>query len=74
MILTYPIKYYMTDKTIQSLAASIRRTRTRSNLTQQQFAQKIGVRQQKLSEWENGRRLRSVAQAMTLIRVLGRSR
>ncbi len=64
----------MTDKITQSLAASIRRTRIRSNLTQQQFARKIGVRQQKLSEWENGRRLRMVLEAMTLLKVLGRAK
>lgn len=56
--------------TTTSLASRIRKTRIRSNMTQAQFARKLGVRQQKLSEWENGKRLRAVFDAMTLLKVI----
>lgn len=59
--------------TTTTLANRIRKTRIRSNLTQSQFAKKLGVRQQKLSEWENGKRLRAVFDAMTLLKALGKS-
>ncbi|MES2693521.1 MAG: helix-turn-helix transcriptional regulator [Verrucomicrobiota bacterium] len=58
--------------TTASLAAQIRRTRVRSKMTQHQFARTLGIRQQKLSEWENGKRLRAVLEAMALLKVLGR--
>lgn len=54
-----------------ALAAKIRRTRIRMSLTQGQFARKVGVSQQKVSEWENGKRLRAVVEARQLWRVLG---
>lgn len=68
----YPYTGDMSTTSVSSLATKIRRTRTRLGLTQSQFAKKVGVRQQKLSEWERGRRLRSVLDAMTLVKVLGK--
>lgn len=56
-----------------SLAAGIRRARVRAGLTQQTFARKLGVRQQKLSEWERGKRLRGVLDAMALLKALGKA-
>lgn len=56
----------MALRAASSLAAEIRRTRVRLGLSQAQFAKKVGVRQQKLSEWENAKRLRAVLNAMTL--------
>lgn len=55
-----------------SLAAEIRKQRRRLKLTQAQFAEKIGVRQQQVSEWEQGKRLRLLSVAFRLARVLGR--
>ncbi len=52
------------------LANRIRKTRIRHKMSQSQFARKIGVRQQKLSEWENGKRLRAVVDAMALLKVI----
>lgn len=62
----------MATKTASTVANKIRRTRLRAGLTQQQFAKKIGVRQQKLSEWENGKRLRAVLDAMALLKAVGK--
>jgi DNA-binding transcriptional regulator YiaG len=53
-----------------TLAARIRRHRIRSGMTQVVFARKLGVSQQKLSDWERGKRLRAVVEAMTLVRTL----
>jgi transcriptional regulator with XRE-family HTH domain len=58
------------SETTAELGAKIRRLRMRMSLTQAQFARKVGVSQQKLSDWENGKRLRSVMEAMRLARVL----
>lgn len=63
----------MATTTATSMAAQIRRTRLRSKMTQHQFARKLGIRQQKLSEWENGKRLRAVLDAMTLLKAIGKS-
>lgn len=57
-----------------ALAQRIRRQRTRLKLTQAQFAEKIGVRQQQVSEWEQGKRLRLLSVAFRLARVLGPAR
>lgn len=61
----------MTRTTTSKLAAQIRRAR--GQMTQSQFAKKLGVRQQKLSEWENGKRLRAVLDAMSLLAAIGKS-
>lgn len=55
-----------------AIASQIRKQRLRLNLTQAQFAQKIGVRQQQVSEWEQGKRLRLLSVAFRLSRVLGK--
>ncbi len=60
-------------KSTTTLAARIKKARHRLNMTQSQFARKVGVRQQKLSEWENGKRLRAVFDAMTLLKAIGKS-
>ncbi|HEY1108937.1 MAG TPA: helix-turn-helix transcriptional regulator [Opitutaceae bacterium] len=62
----------MPTTTPSALAAQIRKTRLRSKMTQAQFARVLGVRQQKLSEWERGKRLRAVLDAMALLKALGR--
>jgi transcriptional regulator with XRE-family HTH domain len=56
------------------LAEQIRKKRTRLKLTQAQFARKIGVRQQQVSEWEQGKRLRLLSVAFRLSRLLGAAR
>ncbi len=43
-------------------------------MTQHQFARKLGIRQQKLSEWENGKRLRAVLEAISLLKILGKAK
>jgi DNA-binding transcriptional regulator YiaG len=62
----------MTIQNTVALSASIRRLRRRLKLTQSQFARQLGVSQQKLSDWERGRRLSAVAHAMRLAKVLKR--
>ena len=57
-----------------ALARQIRQKRVRLKLTQAQFARLIGVRQQQVSEWEQGKRLRLLSVAFRLARVLGKSR
>ncbi|HEY1109889.1 MAG TPA: helix-turn-helix transcriptional regulator [Opitutaceae bacterium] len=64
----------MATTTASSMAAQIRRTRLRSKMTQHQFARKLGIRQQKLSEWENGKRLRAVLEAISLLKILGKAK
>lgn len=54
-----------------SLARTIRRTRTKLGMSQQAFACRLGIKQQKLSEWERGRRLTAILQAIKLVRTLG---
>lgn len=61
----------MRNPTTTKLATQIRRAR--GSMTQSQFAKKLGVRQQKLSEWENGKRLRAVLDAMSLLKAIGSS-
>lgn len=56
--------------TTQELAAYIRTVRTRGRFTQAQFAKKLGVSQQKLSDWENGKRLRQLVDAMKVLDAL----
>lgn len=56
--------------TTATLASRIRKARIRSNMTQSQFARNLGIRQQKLSEWENGKRLRAVVDAMVLLKLI----
>lgn len=68
----YPYIGDMASTTASSLATTIRRVRVRLGLTQAQFAKKIGVRQQKLSEWERGKRLRAVFDAMKLLKAIQR--
>lgn len=64
----------MSNKNTVALAASIRRMRQRLKLTQTRFARELGVSQQKLSDWERGRRLRAVMEGMRLSEVLKRTR
>lgn len=55
------------------IAEMIRTTRLARNLTQGDFAEAVGVSQQKLSDWEQGKRLRSVMIAWRLADVLGKA-
>jgi DNA-binding transcriptional regulator YiaG len=64
----------MSTKNTAALAAAIRRMRQRLKLTQTRFARELGVSQQKLSDWERGRRLRAVMEGMRLAEFLKRSR
>lgn len=61
-------------KNNDALAAKIRRLRAGMQLTQIQFARKLGVSQQKLSDWEHGRGLSGVINAMKLATLLQRKR
>lgn len=63
----------MASSTVQ-IAAKIRRLRIQAGMTQGQFSRKLGVSQQKLSDWENGKRLRAVLEAMRLVQLLGSRR
>lgn len=54
---------------ITALAGEIREVRTRQGLTQGQLAERIGVSQQTVSDWEKGKRLRQVQVALRLARV-----
>ena len=49
-----------------ALAAEIRQVRTRLDLTQGQFAERLGVSQQTVSDWEKGKRLRQIQVALRL--------
>ena len=62
----------ITKAELQGLAADIRRLRAERGLSQSTFAPIIGVRQQQLSNWENGQSLRHVAIAMRLARLLAK--
>lgn len=57
-----------------ALATKIRRLRMQLQLTQTQFARKLGVSQQKLSDWEHGRGLGGVINAMKLVTLLQQKR
>ncbi len=54
---------------IASLAAEIRQVRTRLSLSQGQFAERLGISQQTVSDWEKGKRLRQVHIALRLARL-----
>ena len=54
------------------LGTNIRRLRQKLKLSQGQFAAELGVRQQKVSEWERGERLRAVIVAWRLADFLAR--
>lgn len=56
--------------TSKSLSAAIKRDRIQKAMTQTAYAKKVGVSQQKLSDWENGKRLRAVAEALKLVAAL----
>lgn len=56
--------------TSKSLSAAIKRDRAQKAMTQTAYAKKMGVSQQKLSDWENGKRLRAVAEALKLVSAL----
>ena len=58
--------------TTAKFAAHLRAMRIRSGLTQTQFARKLGVSQQKLSDWENGKHLRAMLEAIRVLDVLER--
>lgn len=49
------------------LAARVRAKRRQSGLSQQQLARLLGVSQQKLSNWENGKHLRAAIEAVQLL-------
>ena len=52
---TYEGKVYMTTKRVpQWTASTIKAIRVQLELTQAQFAEKLGCRQQTISEWELG--------------------
>ncbi len=55
---------------VAALGANIRLAREKLGLSQGQFARKVGVSQQKISEWERGLRLRQVITAWRLADVL----
>jgi len=57
-------------KEIAILAAEIRQVRTRLSLSQGQLAERLGVSQQTVSDWEKGKRLRQVHIALRLGRLL----
>lgn len=57
-------------KEIATLAAEIRQTRTRLSLSQGQLAERLGVSQQTISDWEKGKRLCQVHVALRLGRLL----
>ncbi len=58
------------ETSIKELASKICEIRTRLNLSQLQFAQKVGgISQQTVSDWEKGKRLRQVQTAMRLVRL-----
>jgi len=61
----------MPSSSTAQLAKRIRKLRIDAGMTQDRFARKLGVSQQKLSDWENGKRLRAVLEAMTVARILG---
>ena len=52
------------------LARRIRHLRIAAGMTQARFARKLRISQQKLSDWENGKRLRSVLDALAVARLL----
>lgn len=57
-------------KEIAILAAEIRQVRTQLSLSQGQLAERLGVSQQTVSDWEKGKRLRQVHVALRLGRLL----
>lgn len=57
--------------TTQQVARRLRKMRINAGMNQAQFARKLGVSQQKLSDWENGKRLRAAIEAFPLVRWLG---
>ena len=57
-------------KEIATLAAEIRQVRKRLGLSQGQLAERLGVSQQTVSDWEKGIRLRQVLVALRLGRLL----
>lgn len=57
-------------KEIVALAAEIRQTRQRLSLSQEQLAERLGISQQTVSDWEKGKRLRQVHVALRLGRLL----
>lgn len=60
----------MAKVTTASLAARIKKTRIRAGMSQKQFSKKLGIKQGKLSEWENGMRLSGILDAMQLLSVI----
>jgi DNA-binding XRE family transcriptional regulator len=57
-------------QTPAQLAKKIRSARARSGLSQTEFARKLGISQQKLSDWENGNRLRALVTALSVAKIL----
>ena len=60
--------------TAAKLASHLRAVRLRSGLTQARFARKLGVSQQKLSDWENGKRLRPLVDAIRVLETLSKKK
>jgi transcriptional regulator with XRE-family HTH domain len=56
--------------TTAQLAKKIRTARLRSGLPQTEFARKLRISQQKLSDWERGKRLRALVTALSVAKIL----
>jgi DNA-binding transcriptional regulator YiaG len=56
--------------TTAQLAKAIRSARLKSGLPQTEFARKLKISQQKLSDWERGKRLRGFLDALSIAKIL----
>jgi DNA-binding transcriptional regulator YiaG len=66
------MKYPESAPSPEQLAAFLRATRMAAKMSQGAFAAQLGVTQQKLSDWERGRRLRQLIEAIRVLDVLQR--
>jgi DNA-binding transcriptional regulator YiaG len=57
-------------QTTAQLAKAIRSARLKSGLPQTEFARKLQISQQKLSDWESGKRLRAILDALSVAKTL----
>lgn len=65
-----PPTWKYSEAAAKKFAQEIRNTRRRLGLPQAKFARAVGVSQQKVSEWESGRRMRAVFAVLRLARVM----